>query len=67
MKWLNAVKDGFPEDKQEVVICVNGVNYSAVFYAFDKTFVAKGYVSLSFTTQENVIYWVEATKGRPEE
>lgn len=62
MKWLNAVKDGFPKDKQEVLICVNGINYPAVFYAFDKTFVAKGYVSLRFSTHNNVIYWAEAKK-----
>ncbi|MBI2722421.1 MAG: hypothetical protein HYX39_09620 [Bacteroidetes bacterium] len=66
MKWLNAVKDGFPKDKQEVVICVNGVNYPAVFYELDKTFVATGYVSLRFTTQEYVIYWVEVINGDSE-
>ncbi len=58
MNWKNARKDGLPNDNQEVLISVNGINYVAIYNTKENSFKIKHKEGI-FAISENDIYWAE--------
>jgi hypothetical protein len=61
MTWKNATKDGLPQNKQEVLITVDGVNYVAMYNALKNLFETTTGTKFKIP-DENAIYWQEITK-----
>jgi hypothetical protein len=61
MKWKNASRDRLPQDKQDVLIAVQGIYYHTVYHADDKAFVVKYDNGQRFeiTNQGEPVYWAE--------
>jgi len=59
-KWKNALTDGLPKDKQQVLISVDGVNYVAEFSESDGTFnIPLEGKEKKFSSVKNTVYWIE--------
>ena len=58
MNWKNALKDGFPLDKQEVLISVKGVNYVVTYEANQNGFQWL-HGETFFKLTNDTIYWTE--------
>lgn len=58
MKWKNARKEGCPEDNQQVLITVLGINHVAIYHKNSQSFKVKETPLIFFVT-EQTIYWME--------
>lgn len=56
MEWKNVLKDGLPENKQEVLISVKGINYIAVYNYELHGFEIDEYESF-IPIKDVTIYW----------
>jgi hypothetical protein len=59
MKWKNAVTDGPPQDKEQVLISVEGVYYIATYHAPDRLFRVYDQIAGYFFIDKQLIYWTE--------
>lgn len=62
MIWKNALKDGLPLDKQEVLISISGINYLAIYIAELNGFEIsepKKFIPLEYP----MIYWMEIPRN----
>lgn len=59
-QWKNSTSDEPPSDKQDVLISVNGIYYTAVYDKSGKRFVLKYEIGISFPAG-SIIYWKELT------
>ena len=60
MNWKNVLKDELPENEQEVLISVNGINYIAIYKArFDGFEIEEheGFIPI----RNRTIYWTDIT------
>ena len=55
--WKNTLNDELPSDKQDVIISVNGIYYTAVYDAAGKRFTLKYEVGVFFAVKNASIYW----------
>jgi hypothetical protein len=58
MNWKNAAKDELPQNEQEVLICVSGIYYVAIFKTEPEGFEISehdGFIHLKHAP----IYWTE--------
>jgi hypothetical protein len=58
MKWNNALKDKLPENEQEVLICVDGINHRATYNKSIAGFV-DSLNKIIFRANHKLIYWTE--------
>jgi hypothetical protein len=65
MKWNNTQQDGIPEDGQQVLISVRGINYMAIFIKDRSMFVISSPGTDEFDSRENGIYWVPIPHSNP--
>jgi hypothetical protein len=56
MKW-NRTIDKVPNDNQEVLICVDGVNYIAKFDANRKRFKVDELLETAFRVDKKELFW----------
>lgn len=56
LEWKNA-SDTLPDNHQEVLICVNGIYYDAVFYAVDERFVTARFKNIVFHRNKFQVFW----------
>jgi hypothetical protein len=60
MNWKNALTDGGPHDKDQVLISVDGVYYIAIYYDSDKSFkVYENLKTIRFEVEKHTIYWTD--------
>jgi hypothetical protein len=55
--WNNASVDPPPKDEEEVVVCINGVYYLAVYDAENNCYRRKLQSGESFDPTQATIYW----------
>ena len=59
-KWKNALTDGLPKDKQQVVISVDGINYIAEYSGPGNLFTVQLEIPEKiFSTRKDTVYWIE--------
>jgi hypothetical protein len=58
MKWNNANVDNLPSHGQEVLICVDGVYYIAVYDTPNNSFMLNNRSRQVYNPKEVLIYWV---------
>ncbi len=59
IEWKNTLNDQLPIDKQDVLISVNGIYYTAVYDRLNRKFVLKYEVGVFFPVENKSIYWKE--------
>ena len=58
MKWNNATFDTLPDHGQEVLICVQGVYYIAIYDTSRNGFKLRNEPTQVYNPKEVLIYWI---------
>jgi hypothetical protein len=59
MNWKNSSKDELPDHAQEILVCINGVYFIAVYNSGEKTFEDTMSQTCFWVSHDNPIYWSE--------
>ena len=59
MNWNNASIDPPPQNRQDIIICVNGVYHLAVYEAEKDLYRLSSDGETAFDPKESLIYWME--------
>jgi hypothetical protein len=65
MRWKNTRNDGTPKDKEQVLICFDGVYHIADYSETGRVFVATvAGEPVQFPVDDRLVYWTELRTRR---